>query len=359
MEFKLGLVASPIDRRDYLLAAYLPPLTVTLPDEFLDWVPWQTPVKYQAQLGACASFNGVAVKEPYDWKEYGTMPDLSEQFLYGEAKKIDGLDAEGTYLRAIMQVLLDTGVCEESYLPYEGRYPPINSPSLDAYENAKNYKISAYAQVGVTKEEIKRALYQNGPLCIGIKVYQSFMNTGIDGIVQFPSGKELGGHALTVVGYTKLGMLIKNSWSVQWGNKGYCVIPWAVWEQINMGEAWSIVDLILRKKPWEDWLELEPQLGWLVKNSGIFKGYNDGLFHPYDNVSRRQATLIAQRLNFPINSIYLNEYSTLATRGWIHEQWPQYTFLEERWEENLTRFQFAVIIGRYLKTLATKNSLYV
>jgi hypothetical protein len=350
-KISLGLVPSPKDNRDYILASFLPPLEISLPEEWLEWLKWQTLVKYQAQLGSCVAFSSGGQKEGYDYKELGAAPDLSEQFLFGKCKEIDGMpNVPGTYIRAAMKVLKDFGVCEEKYFPYEAKYPPSGSPAPGYLDNASNYKISTYASVPITKEALKIALYQNGPLVVGVKVHDSFVATGSEGIVQFPSGKLQGGHAILIVGYTKLGLVFKNSWSVYWGKQGYGTIPWAVWEAINLGEAWSIVDVIARKKPWTDWPESELELGWLTKNSSILQGYEDGTFKPQNNVTQHQAISIATRLNFPLPVVEEKPtWSTFATRGWIHTNWPQYTFLEERWDETITRYQFALIIGRYLK----------
>jgi hypothetical protein len=350
MDYKLGLIPSPPDKRDYLLAAFLPPLTVSLPDEWLAWKQWQTPVKYQQSLGSCVGFSSTGQKEAYDNKEFEYPMDLSEQFLYGECKKIDGVpNIEGTDIRSAMKVLKDFGICEESYFPYEGRYPPQNAPKPGYLENATMYKIFSYASVGITKEALKQALYQNGPVVVAIIVHDSFVATKSDGIVQFPSGAIQGGHAILVIGYNKLGLICKNSWSTQWGNEGYCTIPWTVWEQINMGEAWSIVDVIARKKPWKDWPDSELESAWATKNSGVLLGYSDTEFRPWNNVTQHQAITIATRLGFVVPKEEKASWSTDALRGWIHENWPQYTFLEERWDESITRYQFAIIIGRYLK----------
>jgi hypothetical protein len=355
-KISLGLIPSPRDERDYLLTSFLPPLEGGLPEEWLWWQTWQTPVKYQAGLGSCVSFASGGQKEVYDYKELGNILDLSEQFLHGKCKETDGMpNVNGTYIRAAMDVLKDFGICEESYFPYEALYPPKGSPKEGYLENAAKYKILTYASVGITKEALKQALYQNGPVVVGINVHDSFVATGTDGIVQFPSGRLQGGHAILVVGYNKLGLVCKNSWSTRWGKNGYCVIPWAVWEVINLGEAWSIVDLMPGKKPWEDWPDSELELGWLTKNSDILQGYKDGSFKPWNNVTMHQAISIATRLGFPVPNFNWSReedkasWSTPALRGWIHTGWPQYTFVEERWNETITRYQFALIIGRYLK----------
>jgi C1A family cysteine protease len=243
MKYKLGLLPSPPDIRDYRLAAFLPSLTVPLPEDCLVWTAYESPVKNQEKVGTCASFAGAGLAEEYNNKEFKTVLDLSEQFLYGEAKKIDGMAEEGTYLRAILAVLKNIGVCEEYFLPYEGKYPPVNTPKPGAYENAAKYKIASYAYVETGKTSMKTAIFLNGPLLIGVKVFDSFMDTGSDGIVTMPSGELQGGHALLVIGYTKLGLLIKNSWTEAWGNNGHAIIPWNVWDAISAGEAWSVVDI--------------------------------------------------------------------------------------------------------------------
>lgn len=350
MEFTFGLVPSPKDERDYILTSFLPPLEVSLPEEWLEWEKWQTPIKYQGGLGSCVGFATSGQKESFDYKEFENSIDLSEQFIYGKCKEIDDMpNIEGTFIRAAMKVLKDYGVCEEAYFPYEGLYPPKNSP-VDGYlDNAKKYKIEAFASVGIAKEALQTALYQNGPLVVGVKIHDSFINTSSDGIIQFPSGTYHGGHAILVVGYNKIGLICKNSWSTKWGNKGYCTIPWLVWESINMGEAWTIVDVIARKKPWEDWPDSEIELGWLTKNSNVLQGYSLTEFRPWNNVTMHQAIIIAKRLGFSTPKDKRAYWSTEALRGWIHENWPQYTFLETRWDEKITRYQFALIIGRYLK----------
>jgi C1A family cysteine protease len=246
MDYRKGLVKSPVDYRDYSLKAMVKPLKVPVPSEYLQWLAYTTPVQYQGDLGSCAAFTGVAATELYNTKEYEKPIDLSEQFLYGEAKKIDGLNEEGTYLRAILRVLKNIGTCEEIYQPYEGKYPPEHELGSGAYENAKNYRILSYAAVGSDRESIKTAIFQTGPVLTGIMVWESFEKTGENGIVTMPIGKQLGGHALVIVGYNTLGFICKNSWSPYWGRDGYCTIPYDIWDVITLKETWSIVDIITK-----------------------------------------------------------------------------------------------------------------
>jgi C1A family cysteine protease len=70
----------------------------------------------------------------------------------------------------------------------------------------------------------------NKPVVFGMTIYESFMdlNERIS-TVTFPSRKErnLGGHAMCMVGYdlNKRLFLAKNSFGSDWGDNGYCWIP--------------------------------------------------------------------------------------------------------------------------------------
>ena len=50
----------------------------------------------------------------------------------------------------------------------------------------------------------------------------------------------LGGHAVTIVGYTKTAFIIRNSWSEQWGDNGYTYYPFTQWGMHR--EIWTTID---------------------------------------------------------------------------------------------------------------------
>lgn len=94
-------------------------------------------------------------------------------------------------------------------------------------------KIEKYAMV---KSEIalKHALLLNGPCVCGVYV----MN---DDAFDFWNGtKNLGGHAISVVGYNKFGFIIRNSWGPRYGQKGYWILKYEDFDKIL--ECWTIID---------------------------------------------------------------------------------------------------------------------
>jgi C1A family cysteine protease len=341
----LGTIKDKPDTRDYLVTNYIT-TPVALPTIF-SMRGKQTPIKNQGSFGACASFSGCAMKEYYDSIEYGKIIDLSEQWLYGKNKENGGYPGEGEYPRVVVDTLVKFGVCEEIYQPYEERYPAKNAPKPGADTNAAKYKAKEYARVSRDIQAIKTALVQNGPVFISVKVYESFYNTGSNGIVPMPKSSEqfLGGHGMVAVGYddTRRMLEVKNSWG-SFGDKGYLWLSYDFWKTYSL-DAWSIVDLV--ELPWRDWPKEHLDEGFALKKSGIMVGKTDGTFDPWSPVTRRHVGIVAVRLGIIAANPWEKDH-TPAKRGFVRENLPMLQFLEERWDETLTRFQLGVLIARYL-----------
>ena len=88
------------------------------------------------------------------------------------------------------------------------------------------------------------SIFSKGPCVIGVEVFKGMMDAR-KGVVPMPSAydKPLGGHAICPVGYNDKTRLIKfkNSWSDNWGDKGFGYLPYAYIEKYMM-DAWSSVD---------------------------------------------------------------------------------------------------------------------
>ena len=97
----------------------------------------------------------------------------------------------------------------------------------------------------VDLNELKLTLATKGPCVIGVYVFSGMMETK-DGKVKMPKKNErtLGGHAICPVGYDdKTGFIkFKNSWGINWGDKGYGYLPYEYIDKYMM-DAWSSVDI--------------------------------------------------------------------------------------------------------------------
>ncbi len=188
----------------------------------------------------------VGLKEYQEKKERTINVGLSPRFLYQKCKERDGIpDQEGTYIKTALEVLIELGVCEETYWPYVAHN--TGSPKPGAEENASRYKIKAYARLD-SLETMKRSLVVNGPCVAGVAVYNNWSTQEVwsSGKIPMPGNSPLrGGHAICIVGYddeTEM-FKFKNSWNTGWGDKGYGYLPYEYMELAD-SEAWSATDLI-------------------------------------------------------------------------------------------------------------------
>ncbi|MFH0918060.1 MAG: C1 family peptidase [Candidatus Omnitrophota bacterium] len=249
MKFSFGCFKDPIDSRDIPMSLVLP--VFTAPVSF-DFSKVMSPVRDQGSEGTCVAFASVSgVKEYQDKKEYHKLIRLSVRFLYSLCKKFDGMPfQEGTYPRIAMKILLNHGVCHESFWPYLPNKKGI--PRKGADIDALKFKIKAYARLK-SLLEMKRSLLINGPFIAGVKVFQSWFTKKIErsGFISMPKRNEesVGGHAICIVGYdNKLKILkFKNSWGVKWGDQGYGYLPYEYMKQY-CNDAWSATDLIENPK---------------------------------------------------------------------------------------------------------------
>jgi C1A family cysteine protease len=215
------------DERDYI---YKSDNTEVL-RESVDLREWDTIVESQDSLGSCSAN---AITNAYELCVNRMHPEyfthLSRLFVYYNTRVEYGIveEDEGMFLRDGLKSLAKFGVCTEELWPYD-----INNftqrPTDECYEDAKKRKILKYQKL-MSTYYITEVLNRNKPVVFGMTIYDSFMNLNERiSTVSFPSRKEssLGGHAMCMIGYDleKRLFLAKNSFGPDWGNNGYCWIP--------------------------------------------------------------------------------------------------------------------------------------
>lgn len=222
-KYKFNLEPSPIDPRDYLLETIYP-VTVELPKVW-DLRPQMRPIRDQGTQGTCSAQTIAAMKEWQELVDIGFNKYMSPQFVYNLR---ENQQSEGMYPRNTMDILYKIGIVPELDYPY-GKFKPIDDKLKLA---AAKHKISGYAQVN-TIDSLKAALFANGPCYIAFPVYNP--NKWEFWKPDHVGQQMLGGHAVCVAGYTEDSFIIRNSWSVEWGDKGYCYYPFN-----NFGMHWEI-----------------------------------------------------------------------------------------------------------------------
>jgi len=226
-----GWLKDSLDQRDYRFApaakaAPLPP-SVNL-------IPLLPPVYDQQQEGSCTANMTCAALDYAHSKAHGGFLTPSRQFQYYNARLLEGTTKSdaGASIRDAIKAAATYGICPESEWPYvESNL--YHKPTAKCYTDAKKDIVQQYQAVPQTLDDLRAALAQGLPVCIGIGVYESFESEAVakSGIVPLPGKHEklLGGHAVLLVGYSDgtQSFTFRNSWGSGWGAGGYATLPYA------------------------------------------------------------------------------------------------------------------------------------
>jgi C1A family cysteine protease len=230
-----------------------------------------TPVRNQAELGSCTSFAASGLIQYMQKQAFGSYTELSTRFIYKVTRNLLKWTGDtGAFLRTAMGTLTLFGAPPEEFWLYNGTRANINrdfdqEPSAFCYAFGQNYQAIKYVRLDQpnipTKklaEVIKKYIQSGLPSMFGFTCYESLRESNSNGgQIPFPNKREsvIGGHAVVIAGYddgkeiknpsldepTVGAFLIKNSWSTNWGEKGF---GWLPYEYVYSGEAtdfWTVI----------------------------------------------------------------------------------------------------------------------
>ncbi len=225
----------------------------TLPAK-VDLRPLLTAVEDQGGLSSCVA-NAVAGAYEYLVKRHRGEDgyEVSRLFVYfnARAKEGDVTEDSGSVIADAIQSLREDGACSEETWPYEEEQ--VNDePTQEAYDEGAKFVVEDMQLVPCKLDEWKNALAEGYPVIFGLGLYDSFDKQRKKGLVPVPSPKEAAreshaGHSMLCVGYSDPDkvFIVRNSWGEDWGDKGYCYIPYdyLMNEKYNDGDSWIIRQL--------------------------------------------------------------------------------------------------------------------
>lgn len=214
----------------------------------VDLRPKCPPIYNQYELGSCTA-NAMGAAFQFEQMKQGKknfMP--SRLFIYYNTRAIEGTinsDA-GATMRNTMKSLVDKGTCPETKWDYNtSKF--AEKPNFCCYQVAKDNQVLQYLRVTHDLTEIKQCLALGYTVAFGMILFNSFMSndTAANGnvIMPLPNESSIGGHAVLAVGYDeeKKVLIMRNSWGVEWGDKGYFYLPYEYITTPNLAaDFWTI-----------------------------------------------------------------------------------------------------------------------
>jgi len=202
----------------------------------------------QGQQGSCVGWATAYALKTYQekieigWSLNTASHLFSPAFIYNQ---INGNNDQGALIYDALNLAVNKGISTLATMPYSDR-DYRTQPSSGAFSEAASYKAVNWYRINDTSQ-IKAALVNRKPVVCGISIYQSFYNlSGSNSVYNTADGNNLGGHAVTIVGYddNKFGGAFKiiNSWSPNWGDEGYFWLPYSFASQGIMSEAYVLED---------------------------------------------------------------------------------------------------------------------
>lgn len=183
-----------------------------------------TPVKNQGSCGSCWTFSTVGVIESHFMLKYGVFRNMSEQQLVDCAGGFDTFGCKGGLPSHSYEYIdYNLGLSAEENYPYKG----VDQPCAYKPEYASIGVVGGSVNISVSEPAIQQALFEVGPVSVSFTVVPGFKDykSGIYQNATCPNGPLDVNHDVVAVGYGTEGGLdywiIKNSWSAQWGDKGF------------------------------------------------------------------------------------------------------------------------------------------
>ncbi|GGJ36557.1 C1 family peptidase [Deinococcus roseus] len=232
----------------------------------VDLRPHMTRIEDQGQTSSCTA-NATAGAYEYLLKRHqGEARDVSRLYMYYNGRYMrdpNNIQDSGVMISDVIQGLKEYGACTEK--TWDFNIKNINKePYQKAYDEGATFLIEETRMVPVDLEAWKSALAEGNPIIFGLALFRSFYNHKKPGVVPHPTRNEMSlakhsGHAMLCVGYSDPDQMfiVRNSWGTNWGDRGYCYIPYAyiMNPNYNYGDSWIIERLEVLEPDEESWSE--------------------------------------------------------------------------------------------------------
>ena len=244
-----------VDLRDW---EYQPPVASAPLD--LRYPPELRPMLDQGLTSACTGYALAVVIEYLLVRAGRQVEPISPHMLYSMARRYDewaendddnGADADtGSSLRGALKGWLRHGASSTRLWPRLEMPAPVANASEDWWTDAIKRPLGAYYRIDPRSlRDMHVAIDQVGALYASAFTHAGWEALLRDEAVPRPqdpadlplikrkSGNPDGGHAFAIVGYTRDGFIVHNSWGAVWGKGGLAVLRYSDWLD-NAMDCW-------------------------------------------------------------------------------------------------------------------------
>ncbi len=206
----------------------------------------------EEQVGNSCVANAFAGAYEYLAKrQLGDAADVSRLFIYYNARVYAEQETEdtGALMVNAIEGLKEYGACSEELWPNHKKMI-TEEPDEDSYNHAANFKIIEAEYVETDLDLWRGTLAEGHPIAFSLNTFDSFDKANNNrGRVLMPKSSDNvrdthGWHAMLCVGYSDPDQMfiVRNSWGKDWGDNGYCYIPYDYMmdEDFNGHDSWII-----------------------------------------------------------------------------------------------------------------------
>lgn len=242
---KRNVVPDRLDLRD---RSYMPSIAVTPGNELSPKI--ELPVLNQGNTNACTGFalSNVVNFLLRSWEP--KAPQISPYMLYSMARRYDEFpgykEDAGSSLRGAMKGWYKHGACRFDLWKKVEMPAAATRPEDDWWLDAAQRPLGAYYRVETRSiTDMHMALNEVGILYASAICHGGWLK-GIDaktpkaGYWTIPltaATADDGGHAFVIVGYTRAGFIVQNSWGKDWGSGGFAILTYEDWLE-NAMDCW-------------------------------------------------------------------------------------------------------------------------
>ena len=240
-----NVVPDALDLRD---RPYQPAIAVAPAPTFLPRIA--LPVLHQGESSACTGFALASVVHHLQRRRNARARPVSPWMIYSMARRYDefpgAAEDTGSSLRGAMKGWYKHGVCRDKLWQGLDMPPAAKNAEDDWWLDAATRPLGAYYRVDSRSiTDMHVALNEVGILYASVVCHDGWNqgmgaatpNAGWWRIPPQKAAPDDGGHAFAIVGYTREGFIVHNSWGTDWGSGGLALLHYEDWID-NAMDCW-------------------------------------------------------------------------------------------------------------------------